>query len=233
MVMPVSGTFDYTFVVPSGSRSGSRRMKGTLTAKPGWHDRRRLLGRSAILEAVEYQKEAWQLYSRLTLTAGNKWTATARSFAFSVDRALIVMLRQDDVLNISRTACAGLGLSVLREGRLVAAAGAVSAVPLGPDVSVRHTFDLVQRAEAIFRVRDPEYEMKDHPVELRVGNVTRILHVGRPTIGDYEVLVRHGFIAGMPGTNESVSIELRRVCPDTAAHTSAQLMEQEGQELLA
>src|SRR5262245_13917739 len=232
MVMHISGTFDYTFVVPGGSRSGARRMKGTHTVKLGLRDRR-LLGRSAILEAVEYQKEAWQLYSRITLTAGNTWTATARSFAFSVDRSLIVMRLQDDVLNISRTACAGLGLSVLRDGRLVAAAGAVSAVPLGPDVSVRHTFDLVQRAEAVFRVRDPEYEMWDHPVELRVGNVTRILHLGRPTIGDYEILVRHGFIAGMPGTAESVSIELRRVCPDTAAHTSAQLMEQEGQELLA
>ena len=50
-------------------------------------------------------------------------------------------------------------------------------------------------------------------------------------MGDYEIFVRHGFLWGDPGTDESVSIELRRVCPDTAAHTTAQLLEQERQEL--
>jgi hypothetical protein len=115
--------------------------------------------------------------------------------------------------------------------QLVAAAGAVSQVPLGSDVRVGHPRDLVQEAEAVFKVRDPEYEMPEYPIELRVGVVNRIIHSGRPTIGDYEIQVRHGFLLGIPGTNESVSIELRRVCPDTAAHTTAQLLEQEGQEL--
>ena len=66
------------------------------------------------------------------------------------------MLRPGDALHISRTRCAGVGLSVLRESQLVAAAGAVSAVPLGAEVTVSHPGDLVRQAEAIFRVRDPD-----------------------------------------------------------------------------
>jgi hypothetical protein len=69
--------------------------------------------------------------------------------------------------------------------------------------------------------------MRNYPVELRVGDVTRILHEGRPTIGDYAVLVRNGRLWGIPGTDECVSIERRKICPSTAAHNSAQLMKEE------
>jgi hypothetical protein len=100
-------------------------------------------------------------------------------------------------------------------------------VPLGPVVSVRHPWELARQAEEIFRSQDPKYEMRDYPVQLRVGDVTRIIHVGRSTIGVYEILVRHGFISGMPGTDECVSIERLGICPSTAAHNSAQLMEEE------
>ena len=74
-------------------------------------------------------------------------------------------------------------------------------------------------------LRDTTFET--NPAELRVGDVTRILHEGRPTIGDYEILVQHGRIWGIPGTDECVSIERRMVCPKRAAHNSAQLMETE------
>ena len=49
--------------------------------------------------------------------------------------------------------------------------------------------------------------MRNYPMQLRVGDVARILHEGRPKIGDYEMFVRHGFISGRPGTDECVSIE--------------------------
>jgi hypothetical protein len=147
---------------------------------------------------------------------------------------LIKMLRQEDALHISRTPCAGLGLSVLRDGQLVAAAGAISDVPLGPDVSIGTPGDLVREAECIFRTRDPEFQLRNCPVELRIGNVTRIIDFGRPTIGPYEILVRHGFLRGMPGTDVCVSIERVRVCPDTAAHHSAELIaKQEGVALVS
>ena len=229
MVMHISGTFDYTFIVADGSGSGSRRMEGTLR-EPPQGEWKRLIGHAPLLVTEEYHKEAWQLYSRLTLTPQDR-EATVRSFSFSVDRELTAMLRAGDALHISRTPCAGLGLSILRGGQLVAAAGAVSAVPLGPVISVRHPAELVRQAEAIFRQRDPEYHMRDFPAEIRVGSVTRIIHAGRPTIQEYEILVRHGFLWGMPGTDESISIERRRVCPDTAAHNTAQLLTTEAREL--
>ena len=225
MVMATCGTFDYRFVVPEGPASGTRRMPGGLR-EPIDHDPERLLGHAPLLETVEYQREPWQLYSRITLSATDKQYAIARAFAFSVDRELIAMLRPEDVLFISRTHCAGLGLSVLRGGELVAAAGAVIHVPLGPTVSVRSPMELIDQAEAIFRARDPEYRMGNQPVELCVGDVRRILHGGRPTIGGFEILVRHGFLRGLPGTNECISIERLKMCPSTAAHNSAQLMEE-------
>ena len=79
----------------------------------------------------------------------------------------------------------------------------------------------------IFRAHDPEYDMRNYPVELRVGDVLRITHQGRPTMGDYEILVRHGHIWAIPGTDECASIERLGICPSTAAHNSAQLMEAE------
>jgi hypothetical protein len=65
---------------------------------------------------------------------------------------------------------------------------------------------------------------RDHPIELSIAGDTRIMHSGRPTMGRYDVLIRHGFIMGMPGTDACVSIERRGVCPDTAAHTTAQVV---------
>ena len=61
-MIPTSGTFDYTFVVPAEARTGSIRsfLREPLEADPA-----RLLGHAPILEAVEYQREAWQLYSRM------------------------------------------------------------------------------------------------------------------------------------------------------------------------
>ena len=132
-MISTSGTFDYTFVVPAGPRTGARQMRGFLREPPG-PDPERLLGHIPILEAVEYQREAWQVYSRITLTPGEAQYAIAKSLSFSVDRELFAMLRENDWLHISRTPRGGLGLSVIRGGNLIAGAGAVSYVPLGPDV---------------------------------------------------------------------------------------------------
>ena len=109
------------------------------------------------------------------------------------------MHRGNDYVHISRTHGAGLGLSVLRDGELVAAAGTVMHVPLGPTVTVRHPLKLIEQAEAIFRTQDPKYRMGSYPVELQVDVETCIRHSGRPTIGDYEIIVRHGHIWGIPG----------------------------------
>jgi hypothetical protein len=164
MVMATCGTFDYRFVVADGSHGGTRQMQGMLR-EPIEGDQDRLLGHAPLLQTVEYHREKRQLLCLVTLTVTEKKHAIASSFSFNVDRELIAMLRPNDVLYISRTHCAGLGLSILRDGELVAAAGAVTCVPLGPTVSVRYPHELIEEAEAIFKARDPDYDIQNYPVE--------------------------------------------------------------------
>jgi len=219
MSISPEGTFDYVFKV---SAKPIGRMQGTIR-KPVFLDGRRLVGHAPVLIAEEYERQPWQLYARITLVASDS-RALASFVSFSVDRPLLRALREGDLLNLTRTGCGGLGLSILRDNYLVAAAGAITRVPLGADVSARSPHDLTQQAEAIFQTRDPKYRLHDYPVELTIQGETRILHIGRPQIGPYEVFMRHGFLRGLPGTNECVSIERRGVCPDTCAHTTAQLL---------
>jgi hypothetical protein len=202
-------------------------MPGGLREPPNG-DPLRLIGHTPTLEAVEYQREAWQLYSRITIRAGKKIHAHARSVSFSVDRELIAMLRENDSFHITRTPRGGLGLSVIRDGELIAAAGAVPWVPLGPDVTVRYPGDLARDAEKIFQTRDPEYVFAPWPVELTVEGTIRLINSGRLRMGSYEITVRHGFFQGLPGVDSSVSIERYGVCPELAAFVTAELLEQTG-----
>jgi hypothetical protein len=223
------GTFEYVFDV-----NADLRRRGEVAARapdPVGAATKRLLGGSPTLRAVHYERQAWQLYARLTLTAADSHDALVAQASFSVDRNLIHMLREGDSLYVSRTACGGVGLSVIREGGLIAAAGAITHVPLGNDAFARLPLDLIRQAESLFQTRDAEYEMGDCPLELSIAGETRILHGGSPQIGPYDVVVRHGFVRGLPGTDVCASIERRGVCPDTAAHTSAQLLEEEGLQL--
>ena len=69
------------------------------------------------------------LLSRLTLRANGKDRATVATFSFCIDRSLLNAFCPGDTLHLVRTGCGGLGLSLIREGRLIVAIGAVNAVP--------------------------------------------------------------------------------------------------------
>jgi hypothetical protein len=47
-------------------------------------------------------------------------------------------------------------------------------------------------------------------------------------MGPYDVLLR----SGLQDTEAWLSIERKRVCPETAAHTSAELLEKEPREII-
>jgi hypothetical protein len=68
----------------------------------------------------------------LVLTAPGRDRATVRAASFAVPTELVQRWRPADVLYLSRTPAAGLGLALHRAGALVAAAGAITSVPLGP-----------------------------------------------------------------------------------------------------
>jgi hypothetical protein len=165
------------------------------------------------------------LRSRLTLTAATSSCALVASAAFHVDRALTMALSPRDMLCMARTPCGGLALSIIRSGQLVAAAGAVSAVPLGEFVHVRTPIDTIREAEEVFRKHDPEFAFGELPVEIRIGEQTRLLYGGRPQLDSYNVFVEHGFYRGLPGKDECVAISQIGTCPDVPAINSAQLLD--------
>src|SRR6185295_16780009 len=148
------------------------------------------------------------MLSRLTLRADGKNRATVATFSFCVDQALTSCLRTGDVVHIAVTSCGGLGLSIVRAGRLLAAVGAVTAVPHGELVEVRIPLEVIRDAERVFQALDPEFEFTELPIEVHVHSERRILWAGRPRIGDYEVFVEHGFYRGLPGTDECVAVSL-------------------------
>jgi hypothetical protein len=198
----------------------------------------RLVGHSPILEILEAgitpsarisphtgQVGPRVLRSRLTLTASTRDYAQVASAAFHVDRALTMALSPHDMLCLARTSSGGLALSIIRDGQLVAAAGALSAVPLGEFVHVRTPIDIIGKAEQVFRKHDPEFEFAHMPVEIRIREQTRLLYGGRRQLDSYHVFVEHGFYRGLPGTNECVAIVMTGACPDVVAIASAQLLD--------
>ena len=113
----------------------------------------------------------------------------------------------------------------------MAAAGAITSVPLGSDLIARHPRDLIEQVEGVFRTRDPHYKMRESPIELSAAGETRIVHQGRARIGPYDAFVIHGSITGLPGTDERACLERRGVSPETAALTTAQLVGVERMEI--
>jgi len=229
MSIPREGTCHYEFEIRGDLLNGGG-VTGRL-AESVSGGAKRLVGHTPRLTAVEYQREAWQLYARVTLTATDRAHALVGQASFSVDRRFIRMLRDGDMFYMSRTSCGGVGLSVLRQDELIGAAGAITHVPLGRGQSVRLPLDLIRQAEGVFQARDSGYRMREYPIELSLAGETHITDGGRPTIGPYDVFIRHGFLRGMPGIDVCLSIERNGVCSDTAAHTSAQLLDEEGIDL--
>lgn len=152
MAIASSGTFEYVAVVPDGLRSGPRlmcRLRDDGTLEKGTVGTR-LVGQSPTLEILHIgvtpdvrlspftgrARPKVQL-SRIVLRAEGNAHASIASFSFCVDRELTNVLRPGDALFMSRTGCGGIGLSIVRGGTLVAAVGALSAVPHGQHVTVR------------------------------------------------------------------------------------------------
>lgn len=241
MAIPRAGTFDYVAVVPESGRDQALwdvqiRVPIELTGDD--HTDARLVGRAPTLEisdagmtpdvrvsAITGIVGPRVLRSRLTLRATTRQYATIAECSFHVDRVLTSRLLPSDQLFMARTGCGGLALSIVRGGQLVAAAGALSAVPLGENVRVSIPFEAGQAAERAFQEHDPTFELHEWPVEIRVGEHKLIRYSARPRLDMYDVYLAHGFFLDTPGTSECLAISLRGAIPDTAAIASAQLMD--------
>jgi len=238
-----AGTFEYAGEVPVGYPDASRPWhlsdaSGADFATGSDRIRNRLVGLKPTLEITSVGMtpdvrvspytgfpRPRVLLSRLTLRASEQARAAVAAFSFCIDQALAQSWRPGDVLHMTRTPSGGLGLSVVRDGQLVTAVGAVTAVSHGRFVTVRIPRDVLREAEGVVRRLDPEFEFAELPIEIRVATETRVLYAGRPRIGGYRVFVEHGFYRGIPGTPECAALSLVGSCPETAAICSAQLME--------
>lgn len=241
MVLPSRGTFSYVVTIPSTSQDSgspwpvSLAEKLELTGDSMQDDR--LLGHSPMLmisdggTAFSQDKRYGEIVrSRFTLTASRKKHATVSSAAFEVDRDITRLFRPGDLLYISRTCCAGLGLSLVRNNELILAVGAVTAVHLGPHLKVLHPFELVREAERVFRKSDSTFGFVQAPLLFITGTESRIVFNGSRWLGDYKIFVKHGHIEGTPGTDECAAIWTAD--RDTRAATcSVELLESGGLEM--
>ena len=238
MVLPTGGNFDYVAVVPDGADDGNfecetRSLEPARFMEHKRFGRQRLVGMAPTLTVAEAGLPSesgpgrpWVMRSRLTLTATSPERATVAKAAFHVDRALARRMLPGDVVHLGRTDCAGLALSILRKGELVAAVGAVTIVPLGQTVRAKLPNDLIDEALAVFHRRDPEFEFGEMPVEVIVDDASRILRthdVG--SVGPYEIRVRHGFIPSIPGRDECAAIWHKDLCSSVAAEASAEMLD--------
>lgn len=234
MVMPASGTFAYSTTVPmDGQNTFPWEMKSLESFRPsgepladnrlvGWSPR--LYVRDAGLPPKPGPSVPSVERSEIRLVATDKKYASLETASYFVDRVLLRALRPGDVFHLARTCCGGVGASAIREGKLVFAVGAVGAVPLGSGISVKTPYDLLKKAEAILRERDPEFEFLHQPIEICIGDHSKILFRGHLEMGGYHVWVEHGFLQNDPGTEESVSITLDGACNWVAGSASAQLL---------
>ena len=191
MAIHSSGTFDYRGVIPGVAASGSfecdlaqRTVSEDGRMASGAPDHKRLVGwapRLVVRDAglTPHASADRPLVARHSFTLhANDQRASMRTAAFHVESTILQRLEAGDVLHLVRGAGGDLGLSVLRDDRLVVAAGAIAAVPVGSDLSVTIPWDLARQAEEVYRRYDPEFlppDMPDgalmpRPIEVRYGN---------------------------------------------------------------
>jgi hypothetical protein len=183
-----------------------------------------------VLEWAEYTPEPWKEYARVTLSVPATGNRTASKISFTVERGLMRALRPSDHVQVG--AGPAIALTVVHDDFLVAAAGpadVLSQLPLGSEVRLRFPGeDLAARfltqPEAIHYLGSSP-PPPGHPyVEVIAAGERRIIPWGRPTLGPYEIFVRPSVRPEVP----LISIERLKICPETSAHTTAQLLDRDG-----
>lgn len=237
MAMPACGTFHYIGVVPgtkAARESGKWKLHDRSTTEPECDDvpaggRKWFWRRASPLSSGHERLRRNRLVGlyptlrlsgpNLILEATDRHAEMSAAF-FEVDQRLIDALGGADVLTIVRAATADIGLSVLRDGDLVFAVGAVTLVPLGGGLTVR--------GGPLLDLSKPElHEWPRKETWLDVasrGEVVRLEDGAEKIIDNYQLSVLHCFQDGIPGTHENVAITRARDGLHEAAVTSARLL---------
>jgi hypothetical protein len=209
-------SFDYVIAVPEGAHA-ALPWRATSRRSAGQHS---IVGDAPIVDFEDVELGPGVLQTRVRFSAESDDVSPVRDISFMVDRKLATMLRAGDVVHVASGLSGGLGISILRSGELIAAAGTASAVPLGHEIRIGPC-DVLWQAENFLQRVDPTYEMHEQPVQVKVGGETRLMHRGRPIMRPFEVFVVHGFVEG----EECVAVTRLGSCPDCAATLSAPLLD--------
>jgi hypothetical protein len=236
-MIPPSGTFDYSVIVPEArSESGFEcraETRGPVVRTGSNLANFRLLGISPQVRVTDAGPQSdpglrppWSLRrrSRIALVATAQDEVSVAEASFYVDKTLTDCAKAGDEMHLSRNKDRGLGFSLLRGGKRVAAAGALTTVPLGNGAEVRIPVDLISAAESVFQERDPDFEFIEQPVEIKIQGLRErygqslsrnpqnlftdsfVSFGGIAIVGDYRIIVRHGSFNIKDGSSESVSI---------------------------
>jgi hypothetical protein len=170
--------------------------------------------------------------SCLTLSASSRDNATASDASFHVDRELTLLLQPGDVLHLSYSCMWGTGLSLLRQGRLVFAVGAILGLPLGQKIRVKlpeDVFDQLERFHRVpFSIRGKQPLLI--PIEIHVGNEMRSIFAGTVELGEYEIWVEGGRDYSYPSGDTFAAISAKGLCHSIPAVASAILLNRLGLE---
>ena len=214
--------FDYLVIIPAGAQASlpwTAVLRDERAADAGRTASRRVpaVGAAPGVLLENFDARVGVQRTRIRFIARNEKDAGFKEVSFVVDRDFAGMLRPGDALYAAASLNGAFGVSVMRKDVLVAAAGAVHCVSLGPAITVTRPADLTREAEKIYRQRDPQYKTWEVPVQIATEAGTRLLHRGRPDLGRYEAFVVHGFVMD----NECMALSLLDVCPDCAATLTA------------
>ena len=177
MALPTSGTFDYVTVMPTPASDGVVRCRAR-TRTPVAHTGNnlvdaRLVGLSPSIEIADAgltpdpsPERPRVMRSSIAFTASPDDRAQVRFARFHVVRSVMGALRAGDMMHFARSHSADLAMSVLRDGRLIVAIGAVCAVPLGHDIEARYPRKLIEQATDVFRQCDPDFRFAETPLEI-------------------------------------------------------------------
>jgi hypothetical protein len=182
---------------------------------------------TATLTWAEFTPQPWQLFAHVVIRFAAPDTHEATELTFRIERGLLTILRPRDRFYFCGSPWAAI--SIVRDGTLVAAAGAVHAlmrIPLGAEVAIRYPASSDVKVPIPLGGLEPRPGPRPegrarHATEITVDGVTTAWYVGRPTLGQYDIYLGPGFRDAEPW----LSMERKRVCPETAAHTSSELLD--------
>jgi hypothetical protein len=135
---------------------------------------------------------------RLVLVASGKDKSSVRNTSFPIGDAVNLAARPGDQLYLILTGSAGIGLSLLRQQRLILAIGAVAEVPLGRDIQAIRGSEGYNFFENPAADRWLEFNVQGEHLMLREREVSEI--------GDYYIFVERCWQGGLGGTDECVSL---------------------------